>query len=113
MRPDDVGIAVRDDDADQSEAVCTVVEWSRDGALMIEVDWLGGNVRVQLEPEVMRSWTADVLADRIVRLHRLALMRARAEQRMRIINESGAPLPVTSCWPSLADVDDYRRTLDF
>ena len=41
MRYDDVGVAVSDDDADQLEAVRTVVEWSRDSALMIEVDWSG------------------------------------------------------------------------
>ena len=55
---------------------------------MVELDWQGQGLRVQLEPEVTRSWTADVLADRIMRLHRLALMRARAEQRMRIIEET-------------------------
>ena len=68
---------------------------------------------VQLEPEVTRSWTADLLAARIMRLHRLALMRARAEQRMRIIDETGAALPTTPGWPSLTDVDEYRRTIDF
>ena len=113
MGYDDVGIAVSDDEADQLEAVRTVVEWSRDSALMIEVDWSGENVRVQLEPEVMRSWSADVLADRLMRLHRLALMRARAEERMRLINASGAPLPIMACWPSVTDVDEYRATLDF
>ena len=111
MRYDDAGIAVTDDE--QNEAIHTVVEWSGDGALMIETDWSGLGVRVQLEPDAIRSWTADVLADRIMRLHRLALMRARAEERMRIINESGAPLPTTPGWPSLSDVEEYRRTIDF
>ena len=34
MRYDDAGIAVTDDE--QNEAIHTVVEWSGDGALMIE-----------------------------------------------------------------------------
>jgi hypothetical protein len=113
MRYDDAGIAVTDDDDDQDQVIPTVVEWSGDGAVMIETDWSGEGVRVQLEPAATRSWTADVLADRIMRLHRLALMRARAEERMRIIKESGAPLPTTPGWPSLTDVDEYRRTIDF
>ena len=90
----------------------TVVEYSGDGALMIEVDWSGEQVRVQLEPQATRSWTADVLADRIVRLHRLALMRARAEQRARL-NEGGLAIETTAGFPSHADVDEYRRTIDF
>ncbi|MCV7328219.1 hypothetical protein U8D42_28930 (plasmid) [Mycobacterium europaeum] len=98
---------------EQQEVLPTVAEWSADGALMVELDWQGQGLRVQLEPEVMRSWTADMLADRIVRLHRLALMRARAEQRMRIIEDSGAALPTTPGWPSLTDVEEYRRTIDF
>ena len=97
----------------QQEVIPTVVEWSADGASMVELDWQGQGLRVQLEPEVTRSWTADLLVDRIMRLHRLALMRARAEQRMRIIDETGAVLPTTPGWPSLSDVDEYRRTIDF
>ncbi|WP_459953415.1 hypothetical protein [Mycobacterium avium] len=100
-------------DEQQQEVLPTVAEWSADGALMVELDWQGQGLRVQLEPEVMRSWTADVLADRIMRLHRLALMRARAEQRMRIIEDTGAALPTTPGWPSLTDVEEYRRTIDF
>ncbi len=100
-------------DEQQQEVIPTVVEWSADGALMVELDWQGQGLRVQLEPGVTRSWTADLLADRIMRLHRLALMRARAEQRMRIIDETGAALPTTPGWPSLTDVDEYRRTIDF
>jgi len=107
----DAGVAVTDEQ--QQEVIPTVVEWSADGALMVELDWQGQGLRVQLEPEVTRSWTADLLADRIMRLHRLALMRARAEQRMRIIDETGAALPTTPGWPSLTDVDEYRRTIDF
>jgi hypothetical protein len=90
----------------------TVIEWSSDGALMIEVDWSGERVRVQLEPEAMSSWTADVLTNRIMRLHRLALMRARAEQRARL-NERGFAIDTTAGFPSQADVDEYRRTIDF
>jgi hypothetical protein len=111
MGYDDAGIAVSDDE--QTQAVHTVVEWSRDGALMIETDHTGAHVRVQLEPEVNRLWPADVLADRIMRLHRLALMRARAEVRMNAIEETGAPVPTTPGWPSFSEVEEYRRTIDF
>ncbi len=110
MWANDAGVAVTDE---QQEVLPTVAEWSADGALMVELDWQGQGLRIQLEPEVTRSWTADMLADRIVRLHRLALMRARAEQRMRIIENSGAALPTTPGWPSLTDVEEYRRTIDF
>jgi DNA-binding protein YbaB len=99
------------DDHDEA-AARTVVEWSGDGALMIEVDWSGEAVRVQLEPQATRSLTADVLADRIVRLHRLALMRARAEQRQRL-NDCGVAIGPTAGFPSHADVEEYRRTIDF
>jgi DNA-binding protein YbaB len=110
MWANDAGVAVTDE---QQEVLPTVAEWSADGAVMVELDWQGQGLRVQLEPEVTRSWTADILADRIMRLHRLALMRARAEQRMRIIEDTGAALPTTPGWPSLSDVDEYRRTIDF
>ena len=109
MAFDEAATAVTDE---QDESDPTVVEWSGDGALMIEVDWSGERVRVQLEPEATRSWTADALADRIVRLHRLALMRARAEQRARL-NERGFAIETTAGFPSQADVDEYRRTIDF
>jgi hypothetical protein len=89
-----------------------VMECSADGALMVEVDYTGSELRVQLEPEV-RSWSADILADRIMRLHRLALMRARAEKRLSHMAESGVMLPPTPGWPAPSDVDDYRRTIDF
>ncbi|WCS21245.1 hypothetical protein MML61_27470 (plasmid) [Mycobacterium marinum] len=97
----------------QHQVDSTVAEWSADGALMVALDWQGQGLRIQLEPEVTRSWTADLLADRIMRLHRLALMRARAEERIRIIEETGAALPTTPGWPSPTDVDEYRRTIDF
>ena len=110
MWANDMGVAVTDE---QPDVVASVAEWSADGALMVELDWQGQGLRVQLEPEVTRSWTADMLADRIMRLHRLALMRARAEQRLRIIEETGAALPTTPGWPSLTDVDEYRQRMDF
>jgi hypothetical protein len=110
MWANNAGVAVTDE---QQEVLPTVAEWSADGLLMVELDWQGQGLRVQLEPEVTRSWTADVLADRIMRLHRLALMRARAEFRMRLIEETGAAWPSTPGWPSLTDVDEYRRTIDF
>lgn len=110
MWANDAGVAVTDE---QQEVLPTVAEWSADGALMVELDWQGLAVRVQIEPQVTRSWTADVLADRVMRLHRLALMRARAEERMRLIEEQGTLWPTTSGWPSLTEVDEYRRTIDF
>jgi hypothetical protein len=106
----DEAAAVVTDERDEAEP--TVVEWSADGALMIEVDWSGEGVRVQLEPQAARSWTAEALADRIVRLHRLALMRARAEQRARL-NERGFAIEATAGFPSQAEVDEYRRSIDF
>ena len=109
MWANNAGVAV----TDEQEVLPTVAEWSADGALMVELDWQGQGLRIQLEPEVTRSWTAEMLADRIMRLHRLALMRARAEERMRIIETDGTALPTTPGWPSLTDVDEYRRTIDF
>jgi len=32
---------------------------------------------------------------------------------MRVIEEHGTALPTTPGWPSLTDVDEYRRTMDF
>ncbi|MEE6140647.1 hypothetical protein SKC41_30600 [Mycobacterium sp. 050128] len=110
MWANEAGVAVTDE---QQEVLPNVAEWSADGALMVELDWDQHSVRVQLEPEVTRSWTADILADRIMRLHRLALMRARAEQRMRLIEQTGLAWPTTPGWPSLTDVDEYRRTINF
>jgi hypothetical protein len=109
MWANNAGVAV----TDEQEVLPTVAEWSADGALMVELDWQGQGLRIQLEPEVTRSWTAEMLADRIMRLHRLALMRARAEERMRIIETDGTALPTTPGWPSLTDVDEYRRSIDF
>jgi len=109
MWANNVGVAV----TDEQEVLPTVAEWSADGALMVELDWQGQGLRIQLEPEVTRSWTAEMLAERIMRLHRLALMRARAEERMRIMQTDGTALPTTPGWPSLTDVDEYRRSIDF
>lgn len=109
----DAGVAVTDEQLPEEGAIPTVAEWSADGALMVAVDWQGEGLQVQLEPEVTRSWTAEILADRIMRLHRLALMRARAEQRQRVIEEYGTALPKNPGWPSLTDVDEYRHTIDF
>lgn len=90
----------------------TVVECSRDGTLLIEVGYSGEQVRVQLEPAAM-SWPMDVLADRIVRLHRVALMRARADQRLAE-NYAALGLPPSRGWPSHAQVDEFRRAaIDF
>lgn len=106
MSVDGVGIAV----IDEQDAV---VEWSRDGALMVKVaDVAGLDVHVQLEPAVA-SWPAEVLADRIARLHRLALMQLRAQARVRSREESGAQWPATAGFPSLAAVHEYRQTIDF
>ena len=90
-----------------------VVEWSRDGALMVKIaDVSGLDVQVQLEPAVA-SWPAEVLADRIARLHRLALMQLRAQVGVRSGEESGAQWSVTAGFPSLAEVQQYRQTIDF
>jgi hypothetical protein len=86
-----------------------VMECSADSVLAIEVDYSGSQVRIQLEPDVLRSWSAELLAERITRLHRLALMRARAEMCAQLEGE----WPATVGWPSLSDVERYRRTIDF
>lgn len=90
----------------------TYVEASSDGALMVELDTQGEVLRVQIEPDIMAAWSAMVLADRIVRLHRLALMRARATALMTM-NAQDAKLSVTRAWPAMAEVDGFRRTIDF
>lgn len=96
-------------DSDDHGAEPLIVECSADGSLLVETDFSGEQVRVQLEPEAT-TWPAEVLADRIVRLHRLALMRARADKRLT--QQLG--VPPSRGWPSHADVDEYRRTaIDF
>lgn len=103
MHVDGAGIAV----------INEVVEWSRDGALMIKMaDASGLDVQVQLEPAAT-AWPAEVLADRITRLHRLALMQLRAHARVASCEESGAQWSETSGFPSLAEVQEYRQTIDF
>jgi hypothetical protein len=62
----------------------TYVEASRDGALMLELDRRGNVLRVQLEPEVNATWTAELLSERILRLYTLALMRARSDELGRM-----------------------------
>jgi hypothetical protein len=91
----------------------TYVESSRDGAIMLELDKDGNVLRVQLEPEVNATWTADTLGERLVRLHRLALMRARCDQLARM-NERGANMPPDDVYPSEAEVAAYRtKYVDF
>lgn len=97
------------DRVEQAASEPTIVECSADGTLLIEVDYSGEQVRVQLEPEAA-TWPMEVLADRIIRLHRLALMRARADRRL-VENFGVSP---TRGWPSHAEVDEYRRSaIDF
>jgi hypothetical protein len=91
----------------------TYVESSRDGAVMLELDKDGHVMRVQLEPEVNATWTADTLGERLLRLHTLALMRARCDQLARM-NERGANMPPDDVYPSDAEVAAYRtRYVDF
>ena len=47
----------------------TYVEASRDGAVMLELDRWGDVLRVQLEPAVNATWTADMLSERLLRLY--------------------------------------------
>jgi hypothetical protein len=91
----------------------TYVESSRDGAVMLELDKDGHALRVQLEPEVNATWSADTLAERLLRLHTLALMRARCDQLARM-NERGANMPPDDVYPSEAEVAAYRANyIDF
>lgn len=85
----------------------TYVEFSSDGALMIELDRHGNLLRCQLEPEVNASWSAELLGERILRLYTLALMRARCDELARM-NERGADMPPSELYPSAAQVADYR-----
>jgi len=85
----------------------TYVESSRDGALMVELDRNGAAVRVQLEPEVNATWTAELLAERVMRLYTLALMRCRRDQLARM-NERGADQAPSDVYPTEAEVDAYR-----
>lgn len=84
----------------------TYIEPARSGALLVELDSSGAVVRVQLEPDVT-TWSADTLAERLLHLHRLALMRARFAQRQRM-NELGADMPPSDVYPGEADIAAYR-----
>ncbi|MDV3133280.1 hypothetical protein [Mycobacterium sp. 29Ha] len=91
----------------------TYVESSRDGALMVELDRNGVAVRVQLEPEVNATWTADMLAERVQRLYTLALMRVNRDLLTRM-NERGADQTPNDVLPTESEVDAYRdRYIDF
>lgn len=91
----------------------TYIETSRTGALLVELDATGGVVRVQLEPEVNAAWSADTLSERLMHLHRLALMRARFAQRQRM-NELGADMAPDDTYPGEPEIHAYRaRYLDF
>jgi len=85
-----------------------VAESSRDGALLVETDFVGDQVRVQLEPEAL-TWPTGVLADRIAALHRAALMRARADRRL----SENCVISTGLGWPSHAEVEEFRRSIDF
>lgn len=91
----------------------TYLETSRTGALLVELDPSGGVVRVQLEPEINATWSAETLSERLLHLHRLALMRVRFAQRKRM-NELGADMPPDDIYPSESEIAAYRaRYLDF
>ena len=91
----------------------TYLETSRGGALMVELDATGAVVRVQIEPEVNASWSADTLGERLLFLHHLALMRVRCAQRQRM-NELGADMPPSDVYPSEDEIADYRaRNINF
>jgi hypothetical protein len=85
----------------------TYTETSRDGALLVEVDALGYVLRCQIEPEVMTTWTAEQLGERIVRLYHVALMRSRCDGRQGM-NERGADYPPDAVWPGQDDIAAYR-----
>lgn len=91
----------------------TYVESSRDGALMVELNRLGSVVRVQIEPEVNATWTADVLSERVKHLYTLALMRARLDS-LAEMNERGADLAPGGAYPMASEITEYRnRYIDF
>ena len=90
----------------------TYVEASRDGAVMLELDRWGDVLRVQLEPAVNATWTADMLSERLLRLYTLALMRSRCDELARM-NERGADIAPGEVFPTEAEVatvssDPYR-----
>jgi len=88
-------------------AASTYVETSLDGVLLVEVDRGGFVRRVQLEPEVTATWTADDLAERLFHLYTLALMRSRSDI-LAEINAAGADRPPDANYPSRDEVAAYR-----
>ena len=82
------------------------VEQSRDGLVTVSLD-ARDVVRVQLEPEVTRSWTAQMLSERVFRLFTVAQMRARCEERQRM-NERGMDMPPNEVFPGPAEIAAYR-----
>lgn len=91
----------------------TYLEASCDGALMLELDDQGFALRVQLEPQVNATWTAEMLGERVVILYTLALMRSRCDQLARM-NERGADIPPGELYPTEAEIEQYRaRVMNF
>lgn len=101
--------------ADSEEQIVSeplVIECSREGAVLVEVGCSGEQVRVQLEPEAL-AWPMEVLGDRIVRLYRVAMMRARADHWLSE-NYGLMGIPRSNAWPTHAEVDEFRRSaIDF
>ncbi|MCV7289150.1 hypothetical protein H7J87_27865 [Mycolicibacterium wolinskyi] len=86
----------------------TYVEYSRDGALMVELD-ANEVPRVQIEPEVNATWTAEELSERVLHLYKVALMRVRCDS-LAAMNERGANIaPGTAAYPMASEIDEYRR----
>ncbi|MCV7200823.1 hypothetical protein H7J71_02200 [Mycolicibacterium peregrinum] len=89
--------------------VRTYVEYSRDGALTVELDGDEAVVRVQVEPEVNATWTAQEVSSRVLRLHTVALMRKRCEDRDQM-NDRGAGIPPGHpVFPTASEVAEYRH----
>lgn len=97
----------------------TYAESSRDQALALALDDTGAVLWCRLQPEV-NHWDADLLADRVVRLYTLALMRARCDGRGRIEKGFGPELAADifsktpAAYPDKYAVKRYRqRCIDF
>ena len=88
-------------------AASTYVETSLDGVLLVEVDRAGFVRRIQIEPEVNATWTADELGERLFHLYTLALMRCRSDV-LSEINAAGADRPPDANYPSRDEVAAYR-----
>lgn len=87
--------------------VQTWVEQSRDGLVLVSLD-SRDTVNVQLEPEVTRSWSPQMLSERVFHLFTLAQMRARCEERRRM-NERGMDMPPNELYPGPSEIAAYRR----